>query len=107
MISVKSGSLSSEYTRANLRPQWSPELVPSSARSSSSVASPLPTQLVPLLSETLDKVKGVVDKAIPVGKKRTALEEAEWEDEGEDDGLEHELMLQCKLLRRTALYGSQ
>lgn len=70
------------------------KLVPSSARSSSSVASPLPTQLVPLLSETLDKVKGVIDKAMPVGKKRTALEEAEWEDEGEDHGLERELMLQ-------------
>ena len=77
------------------------ELVPSSARSSSSVASPLPTQLVPLLSETLDKVKGVIDKAMPVGKKRTALEEAEWEDEGEDGGLERELMLQCTLVRMT------
>lgn len=65
------------------------------------MASPLPTQLVPLLSETLDKVKGVIDKAIPVGKKRTALEEAEWEDEGDDGGLERELMLQCKSHRTT------
>jgi hypothetical protein len=70
--------------------------VPSSARSSASVASPLPTQLVPLLSETLDKVKAVIDKVMPVGKKRTALEEAEWEDEGLEGGLERELMLQCK-----------
>ena len=100
MISVKSGS-SRNHTRADFRLRWSAELVPSSARSSSSVASPLPTQLVPLLSETLDKVKGVIDKAMPVGKKRTALEEAEWEDEGEDGGLERELMLQCMLLRMT------
>jgi hypothetical protein len=71
------------------------ELVPSSARSSASVASPLPTQLVPLLSETLEKVKAVIDKVMPIGKKRTALEEAEWEDEGQG-GLERELMLQCK-----------
>jgi ATPase family AAA domain-containing protein 2 len=72
------------------------ELVPSSARSSASVASPLPTQLVPLLSETLEKVKAVIDKVMPIGKKRTALEEAEWEDEGQEGGLERELMLQCK-----------
>ena len=68
--------------------------MPSSARSSASVASTLPTQLVPLLSETLDKVKAVVNKVMPVGKKRTALEEAEWEEEG--GGLERELMLQCQ-----------
>ena len=98
MISVKSTSSSQNYPRANF---CYAELVPSSARSSSSVASPLPTQLVPLLSETLDKVKGVIDKAMPVGKKRTALEEAEWEDEGEDGGLERELMLQCTLARIT------
>jgi ATPase family AAA domain-containing protein 2 len=54
----------------------------------------LPTQLVPLLSESLEKVKSVIDKVMPVGKKRTALEEAEWEDEGQDGGLERELMLQ-------------
>ncbi|KAF8505437.1 AAA-domain-containing protein [Russula emetica] len=73
------------------------KLVPSSARSSASVASPLPTQLVPLLSQTLDKVKAVIDKVMPISKKRTALEEAEWEDEGQDGGLERELMLQCNL----------
>ena len=33
---------------------------------------------------------------MPVSKKRTALEEAEWEDEGHDGSLERELMLQCK-----------
>jgi hypothetical protein len=73
--------------------------VPSSARSSASVASPLPTQLEPLLSETLNRVKAVIDKVLPVGKKRTALEEAEWEDEGQEGGLERELMLQCGLYR--------
>lgn len=56
----------------------------------------MPTQIVPLLSETLEKVKVVIDKVMPLGKKRTALEEAEWEDEGQDGGLERELMLQCK-----------
>ncbi|KAI0269336.1 hypothetical protein BC834DRAFT_820278 [Gloeopeniophorella convolvens] len=70
------------------------KLVPSSARSSSSVASPLPMQLVPLLSDTLDKTKAALDRAMPLSKKRTALEEAEWEDEGHDGGLEREMMLQ-------------
>lgn len=72
------------------------ELVPSSARSSSSTASPLPTQLVPLLSDTLEKVKAAINKVLPVGKKRTALEEAMWEDDSEENALERELLLQCE-----------
>ncbi|KAI9512741.1 AAA-domain-containing protein [Russula earlei] len=70
------------------------KLVPSSARSSASVAAPLPSQLVPLLSEALDKVKAAIDKVMPISKKRTALEEAEWEDDGQEGGLEREVMLQ-------------
>ncbi|KAI0059309.1 AAA-domain-containing protein [Artomyces pyxidatus] len=70
------------------------KLIPSSARSSSSVASPLPPQLVPLLSGALSKVKEVLEKVMPISKKRTALEEAEWEDEGQDGALEREMMLQ-------------
>jgi len=77
--------------------------VPSSARSSASVASPLPLQLVPLLSAILDKVKAVIDKVMPSSKKRTALEEAEWEDEGQEGSLERELMLQCKLFRNFSI----
>lgn len=72
------------------------ELVPSSARSAAPTASPLPEQLVPLLQEALDKVKATVDHVLPVSKKRTALEEAEWEDEGESGALEREMMLQCE-----------
>jgi ATPase family AAA domain-containing protein 2 len=72
------------------------ELIPSSSRSSSSSASPLPPQLAPLLSESLDKIKTVVAKVLPVEKKRSALEEAEWEDEGEAGALEREMMLQCE-----------
>lgn len=71
------------------------ELVPSSARSVSSAATPLPTQLVPLLQEPLERIKAVISKVLPVGKKRTALEEAEFEDEGSENALERELMLQC------------
>ena len=71
------------------------ELVPSSARSTAPTASPLPEQLVPLLQDALDKIKAVINNVLPVGKKRTALEEAEWEDEGEEGALEREMMLQC------------
>ncbi|OJA13163.1 hypothetical protein AZE42_06216 [Rhizopogon vesiculosus] len=70
------------------------KLVPSSARSASSSASSLPTQLVPLLSDTLEKVKDAINKVLPVGKKRTALEEAMWEDDTEEHALERELLMQ-------------
>jgi len=72
------------------------KLVPSSARSSSSAATPLPTQFVPLLEDTLEKVKETIQRVMPVEKKLTALEEAEYEDEGgEDDALEREMLSQA------------
>lgn len=61
----------------------------------SSAASPLPQQLVPLLQDPVEKLKQVIAKILPENKKRTALEEAEWEDEGGEGALERELMLQC------------
>ena len=71
------------------------ELVPSSARSSSSAATPLPMQFVPLLEDTLEKVKQVVQRVMPVEKKLSALEEAEFEDEGGEEGaLEKEMFSQ-------------
>jgi hypothetical protein len=72
------------------------ELVPSSARSSSSSASPLPTQLAPLLSDTLEKVKDAINRVLPVSKKRTALEEAMWEEDSEAHALDRELFIQCE-----------
>ncbi|KAL5530834.1 YTA7 [Sanghuangporus sanghuang] len=70
------------------------KLIPSSARATSSSAAPLPSQLVPLLEDTLERTKTVLEKAIPVGKKRTALEEAEWEDEDDEGALEREILMQ-------------
>ncbi|TFK53324.1 AAA-domain-containing protein [Heliocybe sulcata] len=86
------------------------KIVPSSARSASSTANPLPVQLTPLLQDALDRVKDAISKVLPVSKKRTALEEAEYEDEGEDGALERELMLQTmEVLRvyrpRVVLHG--
>ncbi|KAJ3909689.1 hypothetical protein F5879DRAFT_791142 [Lentinula edodes] len=61
------------------------KLVPSSARSSSSAAAPLPTQLVPLLHESLQKAKNILGRVLPLEKKLTALEEAEFEDYHDND----------------------
>ncbi|KAI6038096.1 AAA-domain-containing protein [Pisolithus marmoratus] len=73
-----------------------PKLVPSSARSTSTSASPLPAHLIPLLGNAFERVKSAIDKVLPVSKKkRSALEEAEWEDRtGEEDALEREMMMQ-------------
>lgn len=56
----------------------------------------MPPQLQPLLQQPLEKMKEVIAKVLPVSKKRTALEEAEWEDESSEGALDRELMLQCK-----------
>lgn len=81
-------------------------MVPSSARSTSSSAAPLPPQFVPLLSDTFERVKEVIARVLPVSKKRSALEEAEWEEESEEGALEREMMSQCRsfsLLKSTVI----
>ena len=71
------------------------ELVPSSARSSTSAATPLPTQFVPVLSDALEKVKAVIQRVLPLEKKLSALEEAEFEDDGGEEGaLDREMLSQ-------------
>ena len=73
----------------------SPEIVPSSSRSSSSAASPLPTQFVPLLGEALEQVKNTISQVMPMEKPLSALEEAEFEDVGGEAGaLEREMLMQ-------------
>ena len=82
----------------------STEIVPSSARSTSSVATPLPPQFGPLLSETVEHVKSVIARVMPVEKPLTALEEAMFEDDdGEEGALEREMLSQCAL--SVYLYG--
>ena len=71
------------------------ELIPSSARATAPSASPLPEQLVPLLQDALERIKAEINKVLPVSKPRNALEEAEWEDEGDEGALDREIMLQC------------
>ncbi|KAF9029830.1 AAA-domain-containing protein [Hymenopellis radicata] len=87
------------------------KLVPSSARSSASVATPLPPQFEPLLSDTLEKAKTVLERVLPTEKRLTALEEAEFEDEDDETvALDRELLMQSmETLRvhrpRILLYG--
>jgi len=71
------------------------EIVPSSTRSSSTAASPLPSQFTPLLGDTVEKVREVIQRVMPLDKKLSALEEAEFEDEGGEEGaLEREMLSQ-------------
>jgi hypothetical protein len=51
---------------------------------------------VPLLSNIFDIVKEVVGKVLPITKKLTALEEAEWEEDSEENALQREMMNQCQ-----------
>lgn len=75
--------------------------MPSSARSTSSAATPLPSQFVPVLGDALEKVKEVIQRVLPVEKKLTALEEAEFEDVGGEEGaLEREMLSQGQILLR-------
>ncbi|PWN25435.1 AAA-domain-containing protein [Jaminaea rosea] len=72
------------------------KLVPSSARSSTSAAAPLPEHLRPLLGRTVDEAIAALQKVLPPSSKRNPLEEALWEDDGDDgaDGFGREMMLQ-------------
>jgi hypothetical protein len=76
-------------------PFFSKEIIPSSARSASSSAAPLPAHLQPLLNGSFEQIKKVVHDVLPVKKRPTVLEEAEWEDE-QDGSFAKEMMLQGK-----------
>ncbi|KAI0786557.1 hypothetical protein C8Q75DRAFT_721352 [Abortiporus biennis] len=69
------------------------KLVPSSARSTAPSTSPLAIQLIPLLQDAVDRTRRVIENVLPANQKRSALEEAEWE-ESEEGALEREMLLQ-------------
>lgn len=70
------------------------KMVPSSERSASSGAAPLPTNVEPLLRQPLDELKNVLGDILPQKKQLTALEEAEFEDAEDDKGMRAEQMQQ-------------
>lgn len=50
---------------------------------------------MPILSDALDKVKAVIQRVLPLEKKLSALEEAEFEDDGGEEGaLDREMLSQ-------------
>lgn len=63
------------------------KIVPSSARSTSSGAEPLPSRVEPLLKHSFDSVKEKLNHLFPKKKKLSALEEAMYE-QFDDDGFE-------------------
>ena len=59
-----------------------------------------------MLGGALDKVKGAITKAMPLDKKTSALEEAEYEDYlGEEGDLEREMNMQCESNDRLLLHS--
>ncbi|KAI1917163.1 TAT-binding protein-like protein 7, AAA ATPase [Ophidiomyces ophidiicola] len=71
------------------------KIVPSSERSTSSGASPLPPAVEPLLRHTLKEIKELVGQVLPQKKTLTALEEAQYEQPDDDAGFRHERMQQA------------
>ncbi|KAI9890850.1 MAG: hypothetical protein M1814_003489 [Vezdaea aestivalis] len=59
------------------------KLIPSSERSASSGSAPLPKAIEPLLHTALLQIQKQVGEIMPRSKQRTALEEAEWEDDAD------------------------
>lgn len=58
------------------------------------------------MADTLQKVKEAINKVMPPNKKRTALEEAQWEDDSEECALEREMMIQCKVNFNSSVYDT-
>ncbi|KAK1756160.1 Tat-binding 7 [Echria macrotheca] len=61
------------------------KMIPSSERSSSSSATPLPRSIEPLLKDQYDTILSVLDNILPRPKKVTALEEAMYEQPNDAD----------------------
>ena len=72
-------------------------MVPSSARATAPPTTPLPSQFEPLLGDAVQRTNEAITR-ISTSKKRTALEEAEWEEDSEEGALKREMALQCKSL---------
>ena len=70
------------------------KMVPSSERSTSSGAAPLPKHVEPLLRYSFAEIKNVVAEILPQKKLLTALEEAQFEDAEDDRGMKTERMQQ-------------
>lgn len=71
------------------------KMTPSSERSTSSGASPLPPSVAPLLRQQLDQIEQIVAEVLPRKKRLTALEEAQYEDVADGHSFGRERMHQA------------
>ncbi|KAK5458409.1 TAT-binding protein-like protein 7, AAA ATPase [Exophiala xenobiotica] len=71
------------------------KMTPSSERSASSGASPLPASVASLLRNQLDAVQKILADALPQKKRLTALEEAQYEDAADGQSFGREKMQQA------------
>jgi len=71
------------------------KMTPSSERSTSSGASPLPESVAPLLQKSLEQIKMLLSEVLPQKKNLTALEEAQFEDMYDGRGFGREKMQQA------------
>ncbi|KAF2438893.1 AAA-domain-containing protein [Karstenula rhodostoma CBS 690.94] len=69
------------------------KIVPSSQRTATSKAAPLPKGIEPLLRKPLKELQERLDQLIPRRKKLTALEEAQYDDRDEEKGFEKEMLM--------------
>ena len=69
------------------------KIVPSSQRTATSKAAPLPKGIEPLLRKPLGELQQRIDKLIPRRKKLSALEEAQYDDRDEEKGFEKEMIM--------------
>ncbi|PQE32724.1 AAA family ATPase protein [Rutstroemia sp. NJR-2017a WRK4] len=88
------------------------KMIPSSERSTSSGAAPLPKLVEPLLRDQLKAIEDIVDNLIPIKKKTTALQEAMYEQyDDEDHGFGRETMQQefekSRVFRPRLLIGGE
>lgn len=71
------------------------KMTPSSERSTSSGASPLPSAVAPLLRKQLDQIELLLADMLPQKKRLTALEEAQYEDAADGHSFGREKMQQA------------
>lgn len=71
------------------------KMTPSSERSTSSGASPLPESVAPLLQKNFDVIRALLSEVLPQKKTLTALEEAQFEDVYDGQGFGKEKMQQA------------
>ncbi|KAK5052586.1 hypothetical protein LTR84_002451 [Exophiala bonariae] len=71
------------------------KMTPSSERSTSSGASPLPESVAPLLQKNFEEIRTLLSEVLPQKKTLTALEEAQFEDVYDGQGFGKEKMQQA------------